>query len=56
MLLVLSPLYPPMVLTLAFLASVYITGAIILISEVMQDTVWFEDADGFLHLVSTRRS
>jgi len=45
-----------MALTLAFLASVYITGAIILVSELLQDTVWFEDADGILHLVRTSRT
>jgi hypothetical protein len=56
MLQIFSATYLFMVLTLAFLASVYITGAIILVSEMLQDTVWFEDADGFLHLVSTRRS
>ena len=44
-----------MALTIAFLASIYLTGAIILVSEMLSDNVWFEDDDGVLHLVLTSR-
>ena len=44
-----------MAITIAFLASIYVTGAIILISEIYRDTVWFEDAEGMLHLVLSER-
>ena len=48
--------HPFMVITIAFIASVYITGAIILVSELLQDAVWFEGGDGLLHLVGTTRT
>lgn len=40
-----------MALMLAFLASIYVTGAIILVSAMLSNDVWFEDEDGTLHLV-----
>lgn len=42
-----------MALTLAFLASIYVTGAIIIVTEMLSKNVWFEDEDGMLHLVMT---
>ncbi len=44
-----------MALTIAFIASIYITGAIILVSEVLSPNVWFEDEEGVLHLVPVER-
>lgn len=44
-----------MAITIAFIASVYITGAIILVLELLDDTVWFEDGDDLLYLVETSR-
>jgi hypothetical protein len=45
----------PMELAIAFIASIYVTGAIILIAEICSDNVWFEDEDGVLSLVLPSR-
>ncbi|MFT3867744.1 MAG: hypothetical protein QM715_04510 [Nibricoccus sp.] len=44
-----------MALTIAFIASIYLTGAIILVSEICSNNVWFEDEDGMLYLVITQQ-
>jgi hypothetical protein len=40
-----------MALMVAFIVSIYLTGAIILVSEICSKNVWFEDEDGTLCLV-----
>jgi len=44
-----------MAFTIAFIASIYLTGAIILVSEICSKNIWFEDEEGMLYLVFTQQ-
>lgn len=44
-----------MAFAFALIASIYLTGAVILVAEICSKNVWYEDEDGVLYLVQNHR-